>query len=126
MNEQIGAQIKMDTDWSRKQAVFDRLVIRLFRGTINRVFKNVICRAAERGHVGSMAFHQLAGICDRILWPERHGDEPVKLNEPCSVCGALATGVIDGRPRCCATCAFNPLGCRCKFGDPPDTPYLQG
>lgn len=38
-------------------------------------------------------------------------------------CGAPATGHDgDGNPRCCATCCFHPLGCRCQYGDPPDTP----
>ena len=23
----------------------------------------------------------------------------------------------DGEPICCAHCAFNPLGCRCKYGE---------
>ncbi len=37
-------------------------------------------------------------------------------------CGAPARGrTSDGEPRCCATCAFHPLGCRCEYGDPPDT-----
>ena len=37
-------------------------------------------------------------------------------------CGAPAKGeMANGEPRCCATCAFHPLGCRCRYGDPPNT-----
>lgn len=40
----------------------------------------------------------------------------------CAACGAPATGMMnDGSPRCCATCAFDPRGCRCQYGEPPDT-----
>lgn len=34
-------------------------------------------------------------------------------------CGAPATGMgADGRAYCCPACLFNPLGCRCKYGEP--------
>jgi hypothetical protein len=75
MNKQaIGQYIVMDRNWWHKCGWLDRLVIRLFRKTINRVCKNVICRGMERGVVGSIAFHELAGICDCVLWPERYKD----------------------------------------------------
>jgi hypothetical protein len=38
----------------------------------------------------------------------------------CANCGApdaIATD-SEGRPICCAHCLFNPLGCRCRFGEP--------
>ena len=39
--------------------------------------------------------------------------------EKCANCGAPATGRdSSGRPICCAHCVFNPLGCRCKWGEP--------
>ena len=42
-------------------------------------------------------------------------------------CGAKAAGRLsDGEPRCCATCAFHPAGCRCFWGDPPDTINTEG
>lgn len=45
-----------------------------------------------------------------------------KVGQKEGTCGAPARGrMADGEPRCCATCAFHPLGCRCEFGDPPDT-----
>lgn len=44
----------------------------------------------------------------------------VGCSETCC-CGAPTKGrMTDGEPRCCATCAFHPLGCRCKYGDAPD------
>lgn len=38
----------------------------------------------------------------------------------CANCGAPnATGLAaDGRVICCPACVFNPLGCRCRFGEP--------
>lgn len=76
MNKQIdGQHLVMDRNWWRKHSLLDRIVIRLFRRTINHVCKAVICRGMERGVVGSIAFHELTGICDRILWPERYKDE---------------------------------------------------
>jgi len=38
----------------------------------------------------------------------------------CDNCGAPASGerAADGRIYCCPACLFNPLGCRCKFGEP--------
>jgi len=35
----------------------------------------------------------------------------------CRNCGATATGNDSLGPICCAHCAFNPLGCRCKYGE---------
>lgn len=35
----------------------------------------------------------------------------------CRNCGAPATGNDPLGPICCAHCAFNPLGCRCRFGE---------
>lgn len=43
------------------------------------------------------------------------------MNGELCQCGANATGHIEGRPVCCATCVFNPDGCRCAYGDPKDT-----
>jgi hypothetical protein len=43
------------------------------------------------------------------------------MAEPCRNCGAPATGSDPLGPVCCATCALHPLGCRCKYGEPPDT-----
>ena len=31
-----------------------------------------------------------------------------------------------GEQRCCLTCAFHPLGCRCKHGDKPNTVNANG
>jgi hypothetical protein len=37
----------------------------------------------------------------------------------CENCGAVVPnpGRMDGRVICCAACVFNPLGCRCEFGE---------
>jgi hypothetical protein len=52
--------------------------------------------------------------------------EAVKLAEkgkalgPCCNCGAVspfAGRASDGRVFCCIHCCFNPLGCRCEFGE---------
>lgn len=69
--EVIGQRIIMDKNWYRNQSWFQRLFIRLFRCQINKVVKVVLCRGMERGIVRSSRFHELAGICDRMLWPER-------------------------------------------------------
>lgn len=57
----------------------------------------------------------------RLSW--RAGPSTVGL---CS-CGAPAVGRINhnGEPRCCVTCAFHPLGCRCQYGEAPDTPETR-
>jgi len=50
-------------------------------------------------------------------------EQPAALNGIRCCCGALAMGrTSDGEPRCCAACCFDPRGCRCKYGDPPNTP----
>jgi len=39
----------------------------------------------------------------------------------CQNCGAKCkdefVGEMDGKIICCVHCAFNPLGCRCKYGE---------
>lgn len=40
--------------------------------------------------------------------------------ETCDNCGAQVEKcgrMSDGRKICCAHCVFNPLGCRCKYGE---------
>jgi hypothetical protein len=40
--------------------------------------------------------------------------------EICYNCGATVEKCgrdAEGRPICCIYCAFNPLGCRCKYGE---------
>lgn len=42
------------------------------------------------------------------------------MKHKCDNCGALVESIgttTDGRKICCVECAFNPLGCRCKFGE---------
>jgi hypothetical protein len=72
MNTQSIGHIVMDRNWWANLSWRDRFIIRLFRGTMNTFCKYVICRAMERGIVGPIAFHELAAICDRSLWPERY------------------------------------------------------
>lgn len=71
---QIGLQITMDRRWRCGRGWFDRIIIRLCRKTINRVCKYILCRGMERGIVGPMAFHELVGICNHVLWPERYDE----------------------------------------------------
>lgn len=63
---------KMDENYQRECGSLHRLVLRLFRRSINRVVKTVISRAYERGQIDSHTMHEMAGCCDRILWPERY------------------------------------------------------
>jgi hypothetical protein len=59
----------------------------------------------------------------RVKRLQRHPQLPPinqRPDEKC-VCGGPVRGDIDGEGRCCATCCFHPLGCRCQFGDPADT-----
>ena len=42
------------------------------------------------------------------------------MSEPCANCGAVVPNPgrdCDGRVICCPACLFNPLGCRCEWGD---------
>lgn len=52
-----------------------RLVMRLFRRQINHVAKTALCRAHERNQINSIQMHAVAGIIDRILWPERFEEQ---------------------------------------------------
>jgi hypothetical protein len=62
---------KIDVRYRREGSLLYRLVVRIARRTVNRFAKSVICRAHERGLVNSFVMHELAGIIDRSLWPER-------------------------------------------------------
>lgn len=106
--ESIGQRIVMDKNWYRNQSLFQRLFIRLFRCQINRVVKVILCRGMERGIVVSSRFHELAGICDRMLWPEyvksrasestRVSDRPqvsAQKSENSAPCSSVARVVLD-------------------------------
>lgn len=62
---------RIDVRYRREGSLLHRLVVRIARRAVNSFAKSVIARAHERGLVNSFVFHELAGIIDRSLWPER-------------------------------------------------------
>lgn len=61
----------IDVRYLREGSLLHRLVVRIARLTVNRFAKSVTSRAYERGLVSSFVMHELDGIIDRSLWPER-------------------------------------------------------
>jgi len=64
-----------DENYGRESGSLHRVVLRLMRGHINRVVKYVLSRAYERGQIDSHTMHEMAGCCDRVLWPERTANQ---------------------------------------------------
>jgi len=55
------------------KGLVDRVVTRLLRRRLNAFTKSVIATAQERGIINNHTKHEIAGIIDRRLWPERFG-----------------------------------------------------
>jgi hypothetical protein len=52
--------------------MFERMIQRILRRRLNAFAKSVICDAKQRGMISGHQLHEVAGIIDRRLWPERH------------------------------------------------------
>ena len=61
-----------DLNYRRKCGWQQRVALRLARKTINRVAKITLTRAYERSIINSHQMHEMAGIVDRILYPNWH------------------------------------------------------
>lgn len=89
----------LDLRYRRDLGLLDRLVLRGARRAVNRFAKSVISRAYERGLIGSFALHELSGIVDRSLWPERHAQTPT-MEPAASTCPGLVDRFVGRRGRC--------------------------
>lgn len=85
----------MDENYRNECGLLERLVLRLFRRTINRVAKTVLSRAYERGQIDSHTLHEMAGSCDRMLWPERYARTRSVVQTGNIVGGDMAAGDIN-------------------------------
>lgn len=65
------AEEALDRRYKQESGSLHRLVLWLFRAHVNKVSKIMLGRAHERGLVDSRTMHELAGIVDHMLWPER-------------------------------------------------------
>lgn len=50
----------------------EQIGARIFRRPLNAFAKRVICRAYELRLIDSHIMHELAGLIDHSLWPERY------------------------------------------------------
>jgi hypothetical protein len=72
-----------------------RLIIRLFRRHINLIVGTILSRAFERSHIDSFAMHEMAGCCNRILWPNSSSPPRRSVVQIGNVCaGDMAGGDI--------------------------------
>lgn len=85
----------MDEKYRSECGLLQRIVLRIFRRTINGVVKTVISRAFERSQIDSHALHEMAGCCDRILWPERYSNRHHVVQTGNIVGGDMAAGDIN-------------------------------
>jgi hypothetical protein len=83
---------KLDENYRREADWLHALVLRLARKHINRVVKIVLSRAYERSQIDSWTMHEMGGICDRILWPERHTPANGVVMQQNNVCGGDMAG----------------------------------
>ncbi len=81
-----------DEQYQRECGLIHRLIIRCFRSSVNRVVKTVLMRAHERSQIDSFTMHEMAGCCDRILWPERYKWKPVRVIQTGNVVGGDMAG----------------------------------
>jgi hypothetical protein len=82
----------MDENYQRQSGWLHGVVLRLGRTHINRVVKTVLSRAYERGQIDSHTMHEMAGCCDRILWPEQYRRDSGTVIQENIVCGGDVAG----------------------------------
>lgn len=74
MREAITAteRARDDRRWLARQPLYVRLTVRAARRTVNYFAQSAIVLAHERSLITADTMHELCGIVNRRLWPERH------------------------------------------------------
>lgn len=103
---------KFDRSYQRSLPLTIRLIVKLFRGTINKVASTAVNRAFERSQINSYQMHEIYGILNDLLWPDRLTYVAEKLETlktgssdgvTCNKCGGYVPGHATGAADIC-TC----------------------